>query len=374
MFHFNAIWVVFLLASVIQLMYWGIGFMRLRRYLSRKKINRENETKRSLSVVICARNEAENISNNLPAILNQDYPEFEVLVVNDGSTDETAVVLHKLQQEYAHLSVLHIGDKPADSIGKKYALERGIHAAASPWLVLTDADCQPISDQWLKAMDAGMAEGKLVGLGYGPYARRKGLLNKLIRFETVYTAIQYFSFALWGKPYMGVGRNLMYHKALFTESNGFSNHAHLASGDDDLFINTIATGANTATIIDVSAFVISTPELTFRKYVRQKSRHFTTSKHYRFSHAAMLFLLSLSHFLFYGGFFTLLVFDFRFTTFLFLIAVTRFIFLHLVYEVILHEFKEKDLHVWIPLLDFFYLLFILLLAPTLLLTNMRKWK
>jgi len=118
-------------------------------------------------------------------------------------------------------------------------------------------------------------------LGYGGYERKKGLLNLLIRYETVFTAIQYFSFAIKGKPYMGVGRNLAYEKELFFENRGFARHYHLASGDDDLFVNETATEENTALELTPEARTLSVPESSIGSWIKQKQRHLTAGGHYR---------------------------------------------------------------------------------------------
>ncbi len=190
-----------------------------------------------ISVIICARNEAKNLLQNLPLILEQNYPDFEVVVVNDRSWDGTKEVLDDFAKNYNNLKIVTVGEGAKFIAGKKFAATMGIKAAAHNWLVFTDADCYPASNNWLMDMQPPDDDAKEIVLGYSPYLKKDGLLNALIRFETFFTAVNYLSFALKGMPYMGVGRNMAYKKSLFFENKGFAAHMHIPSGDDDLFVN-----------------------------------------------------------------------------------------------------------------------------------------
>src|SRR6185436_3860360 len=157
----------------------------------------------------------------------------------------------------------------------------GIREAKHEILLLTDADCVPASEFWIQHMQDAYDENIDVVLGYGAYHKTKDFLNKLIRFETFHTALQYLSYALAGMPYMGVGRNLSYKKSLFFRHKGFSSINHIPSGDDDLFINKAATKKNTAVIIDPEAITRSIPKRTSKAWKKQKARHYTTAKFYK---------------------------------------------------------------------------------------------
>ena len=267
---------LFLTSSLIQSGYYLLVYLRFLLY----KPETRRKSSKGISVIICARNEAENLARFLPGVLEQDYPEFEVVVVNDGSADGTEDLLSEMTGRYSHLRFTSIPANEKFTHGKKLALTVGLKSARYDHVLLTDADCYPVSNQWLQKMASNLTRNRRIVLGYGGYERGRGLLNSMIRYETVFTAIQYLSFAIKGRPYMGVGRNLAYEKSLFFENRGFASHYHLRSGDDDLFINEIADGSNTVVEISRESHTWSIPEPTFRDWVKQKQRHLSAGTRY----------------------------------------------------------------------------------------------
>ncbi len=284
----------FLLATAVQLVYWLVIFRRLYR----PPLADPGSVPAPVSVIICARNEASNLKQYLPAFLQQQYPVYEVIVVNDNSSDESLNILLDFQKEYPNLAVLNL-DYP-HSGGKKRALVAGIEAARFENLVLSDADCSPASPAWLQLMASPLNSGAQLVLGYGAYKHQPGWLNRWQRFETIYTAIQYFSFAISGIPYMGVGRNLAYRKNLFDRYGKLRGFRHLLSGDDDLFVNRAARPGATAWVLNPDAFTWSVPVRTWRGYYRQKKRHLSVGYHYRREHQWLLAMFSVSHLAHYG--------------------------------------------------------------------------
>jgi len=269
--------ILLFLALVIQLYYLLGVYLKLLLY---KKKDVKSVTD-PVSVIICARNEADNLKRFLPSILNQFYPEFEVIVVNDGSTDQTEDVLREIQRQYPQLYITGIEHRDHYPKGKKLAQTIGIKAAKYDQLLFTDADCEPASPNWIRQMQSNFLNQTEIVLGYGPYFQKKGLLNKWVRTDTLYIAMQYLSLAIAKKPYLGVGRNMSYRRALFFKNKGFASHLHLASGDDDLFINETSTAFNTAIEIHPESFTYSIPETNWKQWTRQKRRHLTTSKVYK---------------------------------------------------------------------------------------------
>lgn len=366
---------VFLLATAIQLLAWWGIFARLAFRVTRPK--RMAATKLPVSVLICARNEVANLRQNLPAILEQQHPEFEVLVIDDDSSDDSLLMLQPLQQQYPQLRVLALG--PKTSPGKKLALAQGIEAARYENLVFTDADCRPASPFWLRHIATGFLPNNEISdpeivLGYGPYLAQPGLLNLWVRFETVQTAMQYFSFALLGQPYMGVGRNLAWHKRLFARVGGFSAHAGLASGDDDLFVNAAAHAGNTNLCLEPEAFMYSTAKKTWKAWWLQKQRHLSSGRKYRLRHQVLLGTLALSHFLHYFLLAPLLFTDFG--TISVIIYTVRMASAFLIYRKILRQLREEYLIVWFILFDALLAVYFAVFLPRILIYSERliSWK
>jgi len=270
---------IFLTAFFTQLGYYLLVFLKLPLH----KAENKRKTRKPVSVIICAKNEASNLEQFLPRVLEQDYPDFELIVVNDSSTDHTEELLAELAVKYPHLRFTSIPSNGKFLHGKKLAVTLGIKSAKHEHILLTDADCYPASDQWLQKMSSRFSREKKIILGYGRYERKKGMLNLLIRYETVFTAMQYLSYAIKGKPYMGVGRNLAYHKDLFFKHKGFASHYHISSGDDDLFVNEASNRENTATEFSPESHTISIPKSSLKTWIKQKKRHLSAGKHYSFS-------------------------------------------------------------------------------------------
>lgn len=297
--------IIFAGCLLLQLSYYLLVFARLG-FKGDQHIA-ATESSAGASVVVCACNEVDNLRKLLPALLTQHYPQFEVLVVNDRSTDDTLSFLRSEAEKAEQLKIVTIGETPDHINSKKYGITLGIKAAKYDIILLTDADCIPESEHWVKAMVAPFNnnETKIV-LGYSQYITKKGLLNLMIRFETLYTAIQYLSFALAGRPYMGVGRNLAYRKSFFLDKKGFSGYQKVMGGDDDLFVNKNATSQNTAITIGKKSMVYSAPKVSWKAYFIQKKRHLSVGKLYKFKDRVYLGLLFLSHSLFWISFIALL--------------------------------------------------------------------
>lgn len=325
-----------------------------------------------VSVVICARNEDDNLTDFLPKVLTQDYPNFEVIVVNDCSFDNTENVIDEFAKIFHNLRKANIKEDAYYKHGKKFAMLVGIKAAAHNRIVLTDADCYPASDQWLKQMAAGFSEERQIVLGYGAYEKTKGFLNKLIRFDAFTIGVQYLSAAIKNKPYMGVGRNLAYTKELFFKERGFSKHYHINSGDDDLFVNQAATASNLNVCVSKEAVTYSKAKKTFKQWRLQKARHLTTSPLYKPSSKARIVYTYFSQYFFY---LSLIALAFNFNTLL-LIPIL-FVLKTLVQWIVLNKackkLNEKDLLTG----SFVYELILLFIYPIFHLTKLfykpNKW-
>ena len=242
-----------------------------------------------VSIIIAAQNEAENLQANLPAILEQNYTNFEVIVVNDQSEDETRAVVKDFQQHYNNLKLVNIEEHINKRAGKKFAITMGIKQASHEILLLTDADCRPRDKQWIHYMQRHYNKpNTAIVVGFSLYAFKSTTLNAFIQYDTFQTAFSYFGLGMAGMPYMGVGRNLSYRKSLFMENKGFAKYQHVTAGDDDLFVNSFGHKANVAFEVCPQGFTVSQPKAALKAWFRQKQRHLGVGKYYKKSHQLVL--------------------------------------------------------------------------------------
>lgn len=336
--------------TAIQLIY----FLCFSSILFLKKEKKSTE-KIPISVIICAKNEAENLQEFLPNIINQKYKNFEIVLINDASSDDTLEVMETFKEQHSNIKIVNVKNNEAFWGNKKYALTLGIKAATNEHLLFTDADCKPVSEFWIEKMTQHFSAKKTIVLGYGKYKSQKTFVNLLVRFETLLTAIQYFSYAKLGSPYMGVGRNLAYTKSEFFKTNGFIKHIQVRSGDDDLFIQEAATKENTTYSLDTESFTVSNPPLTLNEWFRQKRRHVSTASYYKFKHKFFLGLYFISKLLFYPTAITLLfLMNWQIIT---PIVLLYFIGLFIVFGLSAKRLKEKNIVFFVPFLEIFLLLF-----------------
>lgn len=361
--------IIFLFSIFLQLIYQWFFLSKLIFYKQKRTTNTN-----PLSVVICARNEYINLEQHLPEILEQEYPEYEVVVVNDRSNDKSQQLLEILQKKYDHLNVINLNNSVIFFKGKKFPLSIGIKSSKYNTLVLTDADCRPASPFWLKNMQKCFSGDIDIVLGHGAYEKKKGLLNTLIRYDTLTISMNYFSFALAGLPYMGTGRNLAYKKDLFYKANGFTSHYKIRSGDDDLFINQVANRENTTIEINPDSFTYSRPKESFKEWFIQKKRHFSTGKYYKKKHKILLGLLGFSHFSLYLSFILLILLLTKYWMPAVILFGVRTLGLIINYYYNAKKFKENKLFLYSLIYDMFFAL----LNPIILISNIiyktHKWK
>lgn len=276
----------------VQLFYYFFFFTRLAFY--GKGANYGN-TMPGVTVLVCAWNERENLIELLPLLDAQEYPQYEVILLDDRSDDGSEEFIRENINNWKHIRYIRINDQFAHVTPKKYALTVGMKQAKYPIALMTDADCRPTSNHWITAMTSRVTETKDIVLGFSPYFKQKGLLNWFIRCETFYTAVQYLSFALSGMTYMGVGRNILYKRAVFFANKGFYTHRHVFGGDDDIFLNEVSTSSNTTISIEEDSFVYSVPKTSWKSWYRQKQRHLSVSRYYKPRNKVLLGMLSGAH-------------------------------------------------------------------------------
>ena len=369
---FSVLFYVFIAIVTVQVVYYAFIFGKFAAL--KQKHDAPAETFPPVSVIVCAKNEAKNLKKNVPFILAQAYPNFELVLINDNSSDHTLKVMTAFKEANENVKIVNV--KPVEAFwgNKKYALTLGIKAATHDTLVFTDADCKPNSNAWISGMCTQFNKEKTLVLGYGAYERiNRSFLNLLIRFETFFSAVQYFSYATIGQAYMGVGRNLAYKRALFFEANGFIAHIRIKSGDDDLFVNQISTKANTAICIAEPAFTSSTPKTDLKSWILQKRRHVSTAKHYRATHKWMLGLFYVSQILFWVVGTCLMALRFQWQMVVALVAL-RFVIQYIVLFASAKKLNEKDLILYLPILEVVLIVFQMVIFIKNLISKPNYWK
>ena len=360
---------VYSLSFIIQMIYFWVFYSRLAFYKQR-----ENKTvDEPVSVVICAKNEYYNLKRNIPLILEQDHPSFEVVVVNDNSQDDSLELLEEMAREHSNLKIVNLSQDLNFFQGKKFPLSLGIKSASNDILLLTDADCRPSSKDWIKNMSGKFVGEKEIVLAYGGYERKRNLINYIIRYETLWVAIQYLSFSLAGRTYMGVGRNMAYRKSLFYRNKGFSSHYTVASGDDDLFINSVATRKNVAIEIAHGSHTVSAPKTSFSSWFIQKRRHLTTWKYYRGRFKRLLGLWSVSQVIFLALFVVLLSLGFN-VVYIAGLFILRFFSHLMITKKSMNKLNETELLVISPIAELFLVIFYPVLSIVNMFSKVDRWK
>lgn len=355
-------------ALLVLLFFHAVMFVRL----AFRKGEVEPDRNLPISVVICARSEARTLEELIPLLMDQDHQEFEVVVVNDRSEDDTWEILEWMKPKYPRLRPVNIQADEKFNYGKKIALGVGVRAAKHAHILLTDADCTPAGRDWISTMAAGFKGGKEIVIGHSPYTVESGLANLLERYDGYAKASQYMSFAMAGFPYMGVGRNLGYTSELFFRARGAQRGNHLMSGDDDLFINAVARARNTAVVVDPRAFMATRPTPDLGTWIRRKRRHFTTAAHYRFGHQVLLTLLPLARAVFWIAW-ALLALSGQWTAF----AIGAVIKVGIMLPVTMAGLRKLQAGaiIWLSLpLEWLFLLLDPLLYTSTILVKPKRWK
>lgn len=302
----QTILIVFVCVALFQILYYWIVFGKVAFY-NVKKNTRQLHAFPSVSVIIIAQNDYINLRKNLTAILEQDYPDYEVIVVN-SSTEETNSMyfLMSTHAQYPHLKHIELPDVRTFYARKKFLQAIATKEASKELFLFTNTDCQPTSNQWIKEMVAGMGKEKEIVLGYSGPVAGKGFANKFYRLDNLLVSMNYLSFARMGMPYTGNGNNLGYSRALFNRANGFVSHYSVPVGEDALFVNKNALKRNCSVILTPNSFIRIQSKMNFQRWMRNKKTARLCQKHYRMGQRFVLSLFPFTRFVFYITFITLL--------------------------------------------------------------------
>ena len=357
----------------IQIIYYFCVYGKLI-FNKKKKQTEDNgsqtEALPPVSVVIAAKNEEYHLKDKLVFFLEQDYPEFEVIVVNDASTDECEYVLKAFSKLYPCLKVVNIVENVNKFRGRKFPISLGIKSAKYDHIVLAGADCVPSGFEWLKNLARNFSEKKEVVLGFCTYTKQKGLFKFLLQYDNLTTAMNYMGLALSGHPYRGDGRNIAFKKDLFFKVGGFTKHYNLPLGEDDIFIRNVSTASNTTVSLTPESFLSSDAKHTYKEWKRQKIDRLSTYKYYKPSIKFLLSIPNITTLLFYAFVITLLLLSLPFE-YVILAIVIKFVLQILIYFKSCKRLGIKRVFIFAPLIELYFLL---LNAELRLLSLFRKKK
>ena len=357
----------FALATLIQVLYSWFFLARLAFYKARPT----SSDWAPVSVVLIASNRASDLRKNLGAFLNQDYPDFELVVVIDNSDDGSDELLEDMAREHANLKIVHLRQRLNWFSGRKFPLSLGIKSAKHDLILLSDPGCRPVSQNWISEMAAAYHAGQEIVLGYASYATRSSI-NKWLRFTAFYDALFYLSAALSGLPFKGIGKNLSYTRQLFYASKGFSSHYTIRDGDDELFVNMTAKKTNARIQISEEARVVQVKKVSFAKWLSSEKSRLRIRRFFKFRHRLLIRAFSFSAFAFYGLFAVLLILQAPLIP-VFAIFALRFISIMLVFGFALKRLHEKNLLLLAPFFELFLIVIDAVLWFLLLFKPKRKW-
>jgi cellulose synthase/poly-beta-1,6-N-acetylglucosamine synthase-like glycosyltransferase len=358
---------------ILQILFYLIVYRKitLKKYYNQPLL--ENKDLPPLSVIVVAKNDEYNLKSKLIEILEQDYPKYEVIVVNDASTDDTEYVLKGLSVIYSHLKIVNIVENVNKFQGQKFPISIGIKSAKYENLVLIKADCKPNSFEWLKHIASAFSTNKEIVLGYANIANRKGLLNKIIQYDHTIRAMNYISFALCKKPYMGEGYNLAYKKSLFYKVGGFIKHYNLSAGDDDIFINQVANNKNTAVVLSEPSQITFDSYKSYKDWIKSKKSNIISRKHFKTTHKLSLAFLPCITWLFYFSLISLFLVSIPWQYILIAILL-KWILQIFVYYKVFKKLKTKKLYIFAPILELYQMFLNLTLEIRILTTKKSRWK
>ena len=270
---FEYIVLLLIIATFGLQIYYYTGVFGRVAFKSRKK-NLSSPASEPVSIIICARNEYEALQQHLTPLLEQDYPEYEVVVVNYGSEDDSDVLLASTQRQYPHLSFRTLVKDEVFTHSKKMPLGVGIKAAKYDLLLFIDADCRPSGPQWLRAMQRHFTDKTEIVLGYTRLENNPAW----IRADRFMQALHYLGKALRRKPYMGIGSNLAYRKNLFFDNKGFDVRITEKVCEDRIFINKVATRTNTEAPLTAEAATVSALRISSQRWRRERLRELHSFK------------------------------------------------------------------------------------------------
>lgn len=309
------------------------------RFNKIKKQTSDNKLQ-AISIVICSKNNAEDLKENLPYFLEQDYPNYEVIVVNDGCVDDTDIVIKALQNKYDHLRTTRIPLDERFSHNKKLAQTIGIKGAKNENIIFSNPNCKPASKLWLQNLAKNW--DKSVHIGYSNFENQKKFGTNLLKNDILKRWTKAICFSSTGKTYYGNGNNMGYLKEDFFANKGFAKHSQFEAGYDHLMAYRLSKKSGSSTYISPESKVFLPTRNPFEIWANEQKYYYQSRKYISKKIKFLLDLDSTSHFFLYLS----MVFCLIFTN---LYLITALVFLTCIFiagirfKIISSNLKEENL-------------------------------
>lgn len=346
-----------LLSFVALSLYYGLFWFRVGRF-KRDVVSKQpsaNGQQPSVSVVMVVHNEAEFLKSSLPYLLEQDYPDYEIVIVDYTSTDDTRYVLRVCSENYPNLKPILFPHDVNMFQGKKYPLSIGIKSATKDVILLTEAESVPRSFDWVSQMMKGYCGDTQIVMGCNIVKSNGTLLGAFQQYENMTYNASYIGAMAMGNPFTATGRNLSFRRDFFFKQGGFISHYSIPDGADDLFVNANANSRNSSVVLSSDAFVVSEPRSSFRLWHQDRSHRLYTRRYYGLKDKLMLAFYPLSQFVFLASLVLLLVFQLFPWQLLVALLVVKLIWQIVSALPLAKRFEIKKIQFFAPLFEFYFL-------------------
>lgn len=357
------------------------------RFLKLKpnKISLDLSVKKPISVVIAIGNEHEQLRQNLPFFFNQNHPEFEVVVVIDGSDRDLVYIMDEFEKLHPNLKIVNFEWSKNFFVSRKFAESVGIKSATHDRILLSHITTRPASPEWISQMSRTLSDNKKIIIGYHTLASKTSFSNAFVRFETFFYTLRYLRSVLSGRPFTASSKNLAFHRSLFYETKGIEQFYNVNTGDENMFVTRAATKANTGIEVHPNAFVKEQETVTFAEWFAKKIRHRVLLKEFKFSNRLELAvqdwfmaLFHLTAFAILGCFFLPKTHVFAVPLEILILAggivFLKFLIQFAVFKCMMSVFKERGFLLLIPLFNLIKLFILPILFFVGLFTKRITWK
>jgi glycosyltransferase involved in cell wall biosynthesis len=362
----------------------GVYYFRLLK-LKPEKHYSDLSDQRPISVVIATRNEHDQVRQNLPFFLDQNYANFEVVVVIDDSDKDLVYIMNEFEKRYSNLKIVSFDWARNFFVSRKFAESVGIKSATHDRILLSHISTRPASPEWISQMSNTLSDNKKIVIGYYTLASKTSLLNAFVRFDTFFYTLRYLRAAISGNPFTADSRNLAFDRSLFHETKTVARFYNVNTGDEDMFVNKAATADNTTIEIHPNAFVKGQEAINFGDWFSKKIRHRVLLREFKAANRLGLAIHDWFMALFYLVLFAIFGCSFLPTTSIFDvplellmiaggIVLLKLLAQWIVFKRIMSRFKERGFLLLIPVFDLMKLILLPVLLFVGLFTKRITWK